>query len=476
MLPVPFRRPYQIERLPQTRLAALLSLLLRAGDLFAVVAAAVVAYRLRFGSGGMSIEFERAVTRGLLFTLLILGSSSTYRAWRATDWTRHMFRLGTLWVMVFGFGVLYVAILKVPGITSRLWWGCWFVGTVLASGSIRVVCRLVNGWARTHGHDVRRAVVVGSPESVSRIAHELHSVGGEGVDLRGWFSLGAQVDVIETPYLGAVEKLRAYVESNGIKQVWLSPGDADARWTARVLEALQHSTADIKYVPSLTDRQIFNGSVELLNGVPVINLRSSPLDGEARVIKGIEDRVLALLILIVISPLMVLLALGVKLSSPGPVLFKQKRHGLDCKPIEVWKFRSMRVHREASGEVTQATRHDPRVTRFGRFIRSTSLDELPQFLNVLQGSMSIVGPRPHAIEHNDYYKSIVQNYMQRHRMKPGITGWAQVNGLRGETDTVDKMSRRVDCDLYYLQNWSVLFDLKIVAMTVFKGFVGRNTY
>ena len=193
-------------------------------------------------------------------------------------------------------------------------------------------------------------------------------------------------------------------------------------------------------------------------------------------IKGIEDRVLALLILIAISPLMVLLALGVKLSSSGPVLFRQKRHGLDCKAIEVWKFRSMRLHQENAGEVTQATRDDPRVTRFGRFLRRTSLDELPQFFNVLQGTMSIVGPRPHAVEHNDHYKSIVQNYMQRHRVKPGITGWAQVNGLRGETDTVEKMARRVEYDLYYMQNWSVLFDLRIVAMTIFKGFIGKAVY
>jgi exopolysaccharide biosynthesis polyprenyl glycosylphosphotransferase len=177
-----------------------------------------------------------------------------------------------------------------------------------------------------------------------------------------------------------------------------------------------------------------------------------------------------------IAPLLAAIAIAVKLSSPGPVLFRQKRHGLDGKIIKVWKFRTMHVHAEAGGQVTQATRDDPRITPLGRILRRSSADELPQFFNVLQGSMSIVGPRPHAVAHNDHYRQVVDNYMQRHRVKPGITGWAQVNGLRGETDTVAKMASRVEYDLYYLQNWSLVFDLRIVALTVFKGLIGRNAY
>ncbi|BDU16969.1 undecaprenyl-phosphate glucose phosphotransferase [Lysobacter auxotrophicus] len=478
MLPVPIRRPYEIESLPQTRMSALLSILLRLGDMVVLAAAAVLAYRLRFGSLSMPIEFERAIARGLLFTMIVLGSSSCYSGWRAKHWTRHGFRLLALWVMVFVLGVLYVALLKVPGVTSRLWWAYWCFGTVVASVALRVVCRAVNRYAVSHGHDVCRAVVVGDAAAASRVAQQLRSCGAHLVELRGWFSVmpDAREAIAGVAHLGAMDTMRAYVASNGIRQVWIAPGDASAPWLTSVLGSLEHSTADIKYVPNVCEREIFNGSVELLNELPVINLRASPLNGEARVIKGVEDRVLALLILLVVGPLMALIASGVKLSSPGPVLFKQKRHGLDGKTIEVWKFRSMRLHAESHGEVTQATREDPRVTRFGRLLRRTSLDELPQFFNVLEGTMSIVGPRPHAIEHNNYYKSVVQNYMQRHRMKPGITGWAQVNGLRGETDTLEKMSRRVDYDLYYIQNWSVLFDLRIIVMTLAKGFVGAGAY
>ena len=183
-----------------------------------------------------------------------------------------------------------------------------------------------------------------------------------------------------------------------------------------------------------------------------------------------------MLILLLISPVLLVVAIGVKLSSPGPVFFRQQRNGWGGKPIHVLKYRSMVVHQEAVGTVTQASKQDARITAFGAFLRRTSLDELPQFWNVMTGEMSIVGPRPHAVAHNDQYKVLVDDYMLRHRVKPGITGWAQINGYRGETDTLDKMQKRVEYDLYYIEHWSVWLDLKIIALTVFKGFVNKNAY
>ncbi|MDH5184914.1 MAG: exopolysaccharide biosynthesis polyprenyl glycosylphosphotransferase, partial [Gammaproteobacteria bacterium] len=177
-----------------------------------------------------------------------------------------------------------------------------------------------------------------------------------------------------------------------------------------------------------------------------------------------------------ISPLLLFIAISIKLSSKGPVFFKQMRHGWDGRIIKVYKFRSMKVHQEFDGTVTQAIKRDPRITKIGAFLRRTSLDELPQFYNVLQGRMSIVGPRPHAVAHNEHYKEVVDQYMLRHKVKPGITGWAQVNGWRGETDTVEKMQKRVEFDLFYIENWSFWFDLKIIFLTVFKGFVDKNAY
>ncbi|PIX80383.1 MAG: undecaprenyl-phosphate glucose phosphotransferase, partial [Piscirickettsiaceae bacterium CG_4_10_14_3_um_filter_44_349] len=213
-----------------------------------------------------------------------------------------------------------------------------------------------------------------------------------------------------------------------------------------------------------------------LKGLPVISVYDTPLNSStARMLKRFEDVTLSTLILILISPIMIALAIGVKLSSPGPILFKQKRYGLNGKEIKVYKFRSMTTQ-DNGATINQATKNDPRITKFGAFIRKTSLDELPQFINVIQGKMSIVGPRPHANAHNEQYRKLVPQYMQRHLVKPGITGWAQINGWRGETETLDKMEKRIEFDLHYINNWSLWFDIKIIILTVFKGFIDKNAY
>jgi putative colanic acid biosynthesis UDP-glucose lipid carrier transferase len=199
------------------------------------------------------------------------------------------------------------------------------------------------------------------------------------------------------------------------------------------------------------------------------------MTGANSVIKRLEDVILSSLILCLIAVPMLLISLAVKTSSPGPIFFRQKRYGIDGRSIEVWKFRSMRVL-ENGTEVIQARRNDCRVTPIGAFLRRTSLDELPQFINVLLGDMSIVGPRPHAVAHNEHYRGQISSYMLRHKVKPGITGWAQVNGWRGETDTLDKMRRRIEHDLAYIHNWSLWWDLKIVFLTIFKGFIHKNAY
>ena len=200
------------------------------------------------------------------------------------------------------------------------------------------------------------------------------------------------------------------------------------------------------------------------------------MNGINRLLKSIEDRVLALAVLILMSPLFLILAIGVRCSSAGPIIFRQQRHGWNGKPFTVYKFRTMYQREEYEGWVQQAQRTDRRVTRFGAFLRRTSLDELPQFFNVLQGQMSIVGPRPHAISHNEYYQEYISSYMLRHQVKPGITGWAQVNGYRGETDRLEKMKKRLEYDLYYIENWSLLLDIKIIVLTLFKGFIHDNAY
>jgi putative colanic acid biosysnthesis UDP-glucose lipid carrier transferase len=228
-------------------------------------------------------------------------------------------------------------------------------------------------------------------------------------------------------------------------------------------------------VPDIFVADLIQARVDSIGGLPVVAVCESPFYGFNGVVKRLADFSLAALILLAISPLMLAIAAGVKLSSPGPVLFRQRRYGLDGRRIVVYKFRSMSVA-EDGDTVRQATRNDVRVTRFGAFLRASSLDELPQFINVLQGRMSIVGPRPHAVAHNEMYRKLILGYMIRHKVKPGITGLAQVNGLRGETDTVEKMKARIDYDLAYLRNWSLALDLRIILKTVVVVLQKHNAY
>ena len=208
----------------------------------------------------------------------------------------------------------------------------------------------------------------------------------------------------------------------------------------------------------------------------MVDLTASRMDGLSKLLKGLEDYTVASIALILFSPLMVLIGVLIKLESKGPVFFRQKRHGLSGKVIKVFKFRTMKVEQKQTDTVVQAKKNDDRVTRVGKILRRTSLDELPQLFNVIRGEMSIVGPRPHAVEHNNQYKTLIDSYMKRHIVKPGITGWAQINGFRGETDTLEKMEGRVQCDIYYIENWSILLDLRIMALTLIKGMVGENAY
>jgi Undecaprenyl-phosphate glucose phosphotransferase len=242
------------------------------------------------------------------------------------------------------------------------------------------------------------------------------------------------------------------------------------------VKELREDIVNIRFMPDLRSVAMFESSMIDLLGVPAINLVASPLSQTSQLQKEMFDRLFAAAALISLAPLLVAIAIAVKLSSRGPVLFRQKRKGADGRVFTIYKFRSMRLHAETPGALCQATRHDARITPIGAFLRHTSLDELPQFFNVLRGDMSVVGPRPHALEHDDLYQKVVAGYIQRYRIKPGITGWAQINGFRGETDQIEKMERRVEHDLYYLGNWSFALDMRIIAATIVKGLVHNNAY
>jgi len=232
---------------------------------------------------------------------------------------------------------------------------------------------------------------------------------------------------------------------------------------------------DIRWIPDTLGIEMLSHKVGDFMGFPAVDLNQPISNGLHGIAKGVFDKLFALTVLILLLPMLVTIGIFLKISSPGPIFFKQPRHGLNGKQFNVFKFRSMSMH-QGQGAIQQATRNDARITPIGHFLRRTSLDELPQFINVLLGDMSIVGPRPHALQHNEMYKGRMELYMLRHRVKPGITGWAQIHGYRGETDTLDKMEKRVQFDLYYIRNWSLGMDMRIIVWTAFKGWVGSNAY
>ncbi|MGF6399717.1 undecaprenyl-phosphate glucose phosphotransferase [Pseudomonas frederiksbergensis] len=270
--------------------------------------------------------------------------------------------------------------------------------------------------------------------------------------------------------VGQLQELRELIRVHDVRRLYIALPLSEAKQVEALYIDLLDSNVDVVWVPDLGSMTLLNHSVSELDGLPAIHLNESPLTSypTAALSKTMLDRSLAALALIGFSPLLLIIAVAVKISSPGPIIFKQERHGWNGKIIKVWKFRSMRLHDDH--QVRQAGREDPRITPVGRFIRRTSIDELPQFFNVLQGHMALVGPRPHAIAHNDYYTGKIQAYMARHRIKPGITGLAQISGCRGETETLDKMQKRVEIDLNYINNWSLWLDIKILIKTPFTLF------
>ena len=277
------------------------------------------------------------------------------------------------------------------------------------------------------------------------------------------------------PLMGEISDVVDYVIEHNVEMIFISlPMSAQPR-IRKLLDDLHDSTASIYFLPDVNIFELIQARFDNVGGVPVVAICDTPFHGVDSVVKYVSDFVLAFLILILLLPFMIGIAVAVKLTSLGPAIFKQRRYGLNGEEIIVYKFRTMKVT-EDGPQIMQAHKDDPRLTKIGGFLRRTSLDELPQLINVLQGRMSIVGPRPHAVAHNELYRKLIRGYMLRHKVKPGITGWAQVNGLRGETQDLKKMQARIEYDLQYLQNWSIWLDLWIIMRTVWVVLRRDNAY
>jgi putative colanic acid biosynthesis UDP-glucose lipid carrier transferase len=324
----------------------------------------------------------------------------------------------------------------------------------------------------------RVAVIAGEGDLGRKLAERIRSAPFSGIRLAGFFddrSAGRLGGAEAREVLGSLSALADYVKTHRVDLIYLTLPMASQPRILKLLEELRDTTASIYFAPDIFLFDLIQARMDTISGVPVLAVCETPFYGLSGLIKRASDIVLASAALVLILPAMVAIAIGIKLTSPGPVLFTQRRYGLDGREIIVYKFRTMTVLEDGT-VVRQATRDDSRVTRLGAFLRKYSLDELPQFINVLQGRMSVVGPRPHAVAHNEMYRKLIRGYMIRHKVKPGITGWAQVNGLRGETDTLEKMRARIEHDLSYLRNWSLQLDLQIVLKTVLVVLRTQNAY
>lgn len=427
----------------------------------------------------MPQHFTYAIAVAAIFTPTCFSWTGMYRPWRGQDIFRELRSLLAAWALVFFLLAALALLTRTGGAFSRLWLGTWFTISLLGFGVGRVMLRYMLRASRRLGYDQKRIVVVGSGELAQSVIRHLKDHPWAGFRVLGVFETSSTVrgDLLGVPILGTVDELFGFLDDsdNAVKQVWLALPLSEERSMAQLLVRLRATGVDVCFVPDIFGMRMLQNEMLNIAGLPVLNLTGSPLYGLNRLIKDLEDKVLAFGIMILTLPVMLTLAMAIKLTSPGPVLYRQIRHGWDGKKIEVYKFRTMYVQ-DASAGFQQATRDDKRVTPIGKFLRRTSLDELPQFINVLQGRMSVIGPRPHAVEHNALFEGQVDRYKLRHKVKPGITGWAQVNGFRGETDTLYKMQKRVEYDLFYIEHWSFMLDIKILFLTLLKGFSHKNAY
>lgn len=352
----------------------------------------------------------------------------------------------------------------------------WLTSIAMISGG-RWAARLVFRYIRRKKYNVRRVLIVGAGQLGSKTVRVIEDNSWTGLDIVGYVDnevpVGTLVDNV--PVLDTADNILHALSAQTIDQVFIALPAKDYALRREILEAMGSNTVTVRLIPDIYQGITLNASVELLDDLPIINLSDTPLYGWSLVLKRMVDISCALLALFVTAPLQIAIAIGIKLTSKGPILFRQRRYGLDGKIVWVHKYRTMKVL-DNGEEIIQARKNDPRLTNFGRILRRTSLDELPQFFNVLQGHMSVVGPRPHAVAHNEFYRKKIKGYMLRHKIKPGVTGWAQVNGLRGETDTILKMKMRVDYDLYYIEHWSIFFDIKIMVLTLWRGFTDKHAY
>lgn len=372
------------------------------------------------------------------------------------------------WVSLFAVLLFLGYVTKTSASFSRVVLLAWFVVTPIAIFAGRLFLARVLSRLMVSSRSKRNVIIAGVNDMAMALANNLRETPEFGMVMQGFFEdrsrerLGVDGDI---SILGKLKDLPDYVRDNRTDVIFIAMPIKNVQRVTELLDELHDTTASIYFVPDIFVFDLIQCRTVDIKGIPAVALCETPFYGLRGVVKRVSDFVLAIAALIICSPIMIATAIAIKLTSPGNVMFKQRRYGLDGHEIVVYKFRSMTVA-EDGGEIRQATKDDQRLTSIGGFIRRYSIDELPQFINVLQGRMSVVGPRPHAVAHNEEFRKVIKGYMVRHKVAPGITGLAQVSGYRGETETLEQMEKRIEYDLDYLRNWSIALDIRILFRTV----------
>ncbi len=438
-----------------------------------VLLASVYAPSYDFTDGYLAVGLGAALIFGLVGRF-----TDIYTSWSGRPFFRdEAMRMVVTWLTTFFLIVFIIFVAKSSDQFSRVVLVGWLLTTPALLIISRYTLRTALSYLKRIGIHNRNIAIVGITDTGLHFANSINQQPESGLQVAGFYSVDSDNTSLPSTYakIGGVAELLEAARNGTWDQIYLALPNQNQHFSSHLISQLADTITPVRLIPdNFTHALLHNKYLEIAD-TPVLCIYDAPLSAQRALVKRAEDLIIGSLLLILLLPLMAVIAVAIKYSSPGPVLFKQSRHGLRGEAFQVWKFRTMTVC-ENGDVIKQATRNDARVTKVGAFLRKTSLDELPQFFNVLQGHMSIVGPRPHAIAHNEAYKALIPGYMQRHMMKPGITGWAQVNGWRGETDTLYKMQKRVECDMEYIRSWSLGLDLRIILATAFKALSDKNAY
>jgi putative colanic acid biosynthesis UDP-glucose lipid carrier transferase len=417
---------------------------------------------------------------GVIAFHLCAEAQGLYRPWRGAPVREELFRVTAAWLCVIPLVLFAAFVTKTSELYSRVITVTWFALAPVLVGSWRLLVRTMLNELRRRGRNSRNVAIVGVTALGTKLAERILRDPSLGMRVIGFYDdrgpeRRQQVSNDLGPFAGKLARLVEDARQGVVDHVYIAlPLRAEPR-IHDLIKKLADTTATVCVVADFFVFDLVHARWINLAGIPVVSIFDTPFNGVTGWLKRAEDIVLGTAILLIVAIPMAIIAMAIKLTSPGPVFFRQRRYGLNGKQILVWKFRTMTVC-EDGPSVVQARRNDARVTPLGAFLRRTSLDELPQFFNVLTGEMSIVGPRPHAVAHNELYRLQIHGYMLRHKVKPGITGWAQVNGWRGETDTKEKMERRIEHDLAYISNWNLWWDIRIIFWTIFGRAKNQNAY